>query len=117
LGLGAGSELDAKSLRYGRVIIMTDADVDVRSLSSRCICTFSELFSTFISFLVTIVFATAQGAHIRVLLLTFFIVISELLEQGHVYRTAPQGCYWQWSVAEAYAFSDKEVQSWKFLAR
>ena len=32
LGLGVkGSEFDVKSLRYGRVIIMTDADVDVRS--------------------------------------------------------------------------------------
>jgi DNA gyrase subunit B len=32
LGLGVkGSEFDEKSLRYGRVIIMTDADVDVSS--------------------------------------------------------------------------------------
>jgi DNA gyrase subunit B len=44
LGLGVkGSEFDEKSLRYGRVIIMTDADVDVRS--SRYLCTISLISS------------------------------------------------------------------------
>ena len=85
LGLGVkGSAFDPKSLRYGKVIIMTDADVD--------------------------------GAHIRVLLLTFFYRYQrELIENGHIYIAQPP--LYKVSIRggraqkEKYAYSDDDKDS------
>jgi len=81
LGLGVkGSTFDESALRYGRVIIMTDADVD--------------------------------GAHIRVLLLTFFWRYQrELIENGHVYIAQPP-LYkiMMGKKVERYAYNDEEKE-------
>ena len=85
-GLGMkGSELEETALRYGKIVIMTDADVD--------------------------------GAHIRVLLLTFFFRYQrELVENGFLYIAQPP--LFKISTGsgrariEKYTFSEEEKNSY-----
>ena len=77
LGTGIGETFDINRLRYGKIIIMADADVD--------------------------------GAHIRVLLLTFFYrYFEELITKGHIYIAQPPLYRIQKGKDVRWVFSDDE---------
>ena len=81
-GCGIGDELDINKLRYHKIVIMTDADVD--------------------------------GAHIRILLLTFFYrFFREVIEGGYIYVAQPPLFRVQKGNTIKYAYSDKQLERLK----
>ena len=82
IGIGVYPEIDMNKIRYHKIIIMTDADVD--------------------------------GAHIRILLLTFFFrYMKPLIEQGYIYFARPPLFKYQEGKKIKYAYSDYQLEQFK----
>lgn len=80
IGTQIGERFDRSKLRYGKIIIMTDADID--------------------------------GAHIRVLLLTFFFrYMRPLIEEGRIYIAVAPLYRIQLADRTLYLYSDEEYQA------
>jgi DNA gyrase subunit B len=81
-GCGIGDQCDVSKLRYHKIVIMTDADVD--------------------------------GAHIRILLLTFFYrFFKPVIEGGYVYVAQPPLYRVQKGGQTRYAYSDAQLDEIK----
>ena len=80
-GTGISEDFDISKLRYGKIICMTDADVD--------------------------------GAHIRILMLTFlFRFMRPLIEQGHVFYALPPLYKVAKGKEDLYFYSDDELNKY-----
>ena len=86
IGAGIGPDFDYEESNYGKVIIMTDADVD--------------------------------GAHIQILLLTFFYrFMRPLIEQGMLYIANPPLYAIDYGKSKEYVATDEELEEVKARAK
>ena len=86
IGAGIGADFDYEESNYGKVIIMTDADVD--------------------------------GAHIQILLLTFFYrFMRPLIEQGMLYIANPPLYAIDYGKSKEYVATDEELEELKARAK
>ena len=86
IGAGIGPDFDYEESNYGKVIIMTDADVD--------------------------------GAHIQILLLTFFYrFMRPLIEQGMLYIANPPLYAIDYGKSKEYVATDEELEELKAKAK
>jgi DNA gyrase subunit B len=82
IGAGFADTFDVSKIRYDKVIIMTDADVD--------------------------------GAHIRILLLTFFFnFMRDLIKYGHVYVAQPPLYKVDYQRKSYYCYTDEQLDKLK----
>ncbi len=82
IGAGVGPEFDIEKMRYNKIVIMTDADVD--------------------------------GAHIRILLLTFFFrYMYKTIENGNIYIAQPPLYKFQVGKTIKYAYDDETLEKLK----
>lgn len=82
IGCGTMTDYNPEKLRYNKIIIMTDADVD--------------------------------GAHIRILLLTFFFrYMKNLINDGNIYIAQPPLYKFTAGKTIKYAYNDEELERYK----
>ncbi|MDE5651695.1 MAG: DNA topoisomerase (ATP-hydrolyzing) subunit B [Ureaplasma sp.] len=82
IGCGTMSDYNPEKLRYNKIIIMTDADVD--------------------------------GAHIRILLLTFFFrYMKNLINDGNIYIAQPPLYKFTAGKTVKYAYNEEELERYK----
>ena len=80
IGGGYGNDFDVRKIRYHKIVIMTDADVD--------------------------------GAHIRILLLTFFYrFMKPLVEQGYIYIAQPPLYKASRGQKDYYCYNDEQLNT------
>ena len=80
IGGGYGNDFDVSKIRYHKIVIMTDADVD--------------------------------GAHIRILLLTFFYrFMKPLVEQGYIYIAQPPLYKASRGQKDYYCYNDEQLNT------